>query len=286
MTWTPPLDVDDLAHVAELIAKDGAAHIDVTEGCEPVTSWRIPPRVDELRSRLDASLAFDEKTLTWISVVPSADTGPDEVIQTASVTRLCEALDAAITRRAERIGRSVRNALAVLAQFWDGIYVVGWDGEECWCQRAGGTGEIMRAMSPEQLNGIMSAAYRTGLDYPPLRSAGLEGGPRPGRTPARDVPVIRPGAAARKRYGSRMGRRRGAVHIYRQIRQAADEELTGLRDLMARVKDFEEYVGTDLLTGLCELDEALAREQDRRASGGVLTPATLRTRVRRRVPAS
>jgi len=76
------------------------------------------------------------------------------------------------------------------------------------------------------------------------------------------------------------------VHTYRQVRQAADEELTGLRDLMARVKDFEQYIGTDLLTGLCELDEALAREQDRRACGGALTPATLRTRVRRRVPAS
>ena len=168
MTWTPPLDVDGLAHVAELIAKDGAAHIDVTEGSEPVTSWRVPPRVDELRSRLDASLTFDEKTLTWISVVPSVGPGPEEVIQSASVTGLCEALDAAITRRAERIGRSVGNALAVLAQFWDGIYVVGWDGEECWCQRTGGTGEIMRAMSPEQLNGIMSAAYRVGLNYPSL----------------------------------------------------------------------------------------------------------------------
>lgn len=76
------------------------------------------------------------------------------------------------------------------------------------------------------------------------------------------------------------------MHTYRQIRQAADEELTGLRDLMTRVKDFEQYIGTDLLTGLCELDEALAREQDRRASGGALTPATLRTRVRRRVRAS
>jgi len=98
--------------------------------------------------------------------------------------------------------------------------------------------------------------------------------------------VNQPGTAARKQYGSRMRRRRGAVHTYRQVRQAADEELIGLRDLMARVKDFEQYIGTDLLTGLCELDEALAREQDRRACGGALTPATLRTRVRRRVPAS
>ena len=242
-------------------------------------------RVDELRSRLGASLAFDEKTLTWVSVVPSVGPGPDEVIQTASVTRLCEALDAAITRRAERIGRNVANALAVLAQHWDGIYVVGWDGEECWCQRTGGTGEIMRAMSPEQLNGIMSAAYRAGLNYPPLRSTGLEGGPRPRRTPRGTFPVSRPGTVAHQRYGSRMGRRRGAVHTYRQIRQAGDEELTGLRDLTAKVKDYEQYIGTDLLTGLCELDEALAREQDRRASGGALTPATLRSRVRRRVGA-
>jgi len=168
--WTPPLDADHLAYVAELIAKDGAAHIEVTEGCEPVTSWRVPRRVDELRSRLGASVDFDEKTLTWISVVPSIGPGPDEIIRTASVTRMCEALDAAITRRAERIERSVRNALAVLAQFWDGIYVVGWDGEKCWCQRVGGTGEIMRAMNPEQLNGIMSTAYRMG--HPPLPTAG------------------------------------------------------------------------------------------------------------------
>jgi hypothetical protein len=188
MKWTPPLDADGLAHVAELIAKDGAAHIEVTEGCEPVTSWRVPPRVDDLRSRLGASLAFDEKTLTWISVVPSVGPGPDEIIQTPSLTRMCEALDAAVTRRAERIGRSVRNALAVLAQFWDGIYVVGWDGEECWCERAGGTGEIMRAMNPEQLNGIMSAAYRVGLDYPPLPTAGLTGGPRPRRAPRGTFP--------------------------------------------------------------------------------------------------
>ena len=75
------------------------------------------------------------------------------------------------------------------------------------------------------------------------------------------------------------------MHTYRQIRQAGDEELTGLRDLTAKVKDYEQYIGTDLLTGLCELDEALAREQDRRASGGALTPATLRSRVRRRVGA-
>lgn len=69
------------------------------------------------------------------------------------------------------------------------------------------------------------------------------------------------------------------MHTYRQIRQAADEELTGLRDLMTRFKDYEQYIGTDLLTGLSELDEALAREQDRRASGGALTPAMLRIRV-------
>jgi hypothetical protein len=31
MTWTPPLEPADLAHVAELIAKHGAAHIEVTE---------------------------------------------------------------------------------------------------------------------------------------------------------------------------------------------------------------------------------------------------------------
>ena len=117
MKWTPPLDADDLAHVAELIAKDGAAHIEVTEGCEPVTTWRVPSRVEELRCRLGASITFDEKALTWISVVPSVGPGPDEIIQTASVTRICEALDAAITRRAERIERSVRNALAVLAQY-------------------------------------------------------------------------------------------------------------------------------------------------------------------------
>jgi hypothetical protein len=107
MKWTPPLDVDGLGHVAELIAKDGADHIEVAEGSEPVTSWRVPPRVDELRSQLGASLAFDEKTLTWVSVVSSVGPGPDEVIQAPSVTRMCEALDAAITRRAERIGRSV-----------------------------------------------------------------------------------------------------------------------------------------------------------------------------------
>jgi hypothetical protein len=187
MKWTPPLDIDDLAHVAELIAKDGAAHIDVTEGCEPVTSRRVLPRVEELRRRLGASIAFDEKTLTWISVVPSVGPGPDEIIQTASVTRMCEALDAAITRRAERIERSVRNALAVLAQFWDGIYVVGWDGERCWCQRVGGTGEIMRAMSPEQLNGIMSAAYRVGLDYPPPARGGMRRRSPAETHPARDV---------------------------------------------------------------------------------------------------
>jgi hypothetical protein len=48
---------------------------------------------------------------------------------------------------------------------------------------------------------------------------------------------------------------------------------------MTRFKDYEQYIGTDLLTGPCELDEALAGEQDRRASGGALTPTTLRTRV-------
>jgi hypothetical protein len=184
MKWTPPLDAGDLAHVTELIAKDGAAHIDVTEGCEPVTSWRIPPRVDELRSRLGASLAFDEKTLTWISVVPSVDPGPDEVIQTASVTRLCEALDAAITRRAERIGRSVRNALAVLAQFWDGIYVVGWAGEECWCQRVGGTGGDPARDEPGAVQRDHVGRVQSGPELPAAaRAAGRGGGPRPRRTP-------------------------------------------------------------------------------------------------------
>jgi hypothetical protein len=66
------------------------------------------------------------------------------------------------------------------------------------------------------------------------------------------------------------------VRAYREIRQATDEELAAMRDRLSALMDYERFLGSDLLTGLCTVNEALAAEQGRRASGGIVVPGGVR----------
>ena len=54
------------------------------------------------------------------------------------------------------------------------------------------------------------------------------------------------------------------MHVYRGIGHAADDELTGLRDALKRLRGYERFMAGDLLTALCVLEEAAVREQCRR----------------------
>ena len=64
-------------------------------------------------------------------------------------------------------------------------------------------------------------------------------------------------------------RRRGRVRVYRDIRQAEDAQLAGLRNTAAELLDsYERFLGGDMVESLCLLREAVAREQQRRLAAG------------------
>jgi hypothetical protein len=56
------------------------------------------------------------------------------------------------------------------------------------------------------------------------------------------------------------------MHVYRDIGHATPEQLTGIRGAIKKLQDYEHFLAGDLVTALCVLDEAAAREQARRPS--------------------
>jgi hypothetical protein len=98
--------------------------------------------------------------LTWVVIVGGVGDDPDEIIQSPSITILCEALDAIVTRRTTHVDESMRLALLALAVRWPEDYRVSYDktSEECWAQRLDGRGVRLTAPSPEALDKLMTEA--------------------------------------------------------------------------------------------------------------------------------
>ena len=171
--WTPPLQVTELARTVSHLAR-GARHVQATWG-EPGAALpqREPARLGNLRIRLGASVGFDENLLTWTAIIPGIDGSRDEIVQSPSLTVMCDALDAAVTRRSVHVERAVRDGLAVLAMNWTGIYHVGYDkvNQECRARRIDGHGERLSAPSPELLNKLMADDYIHGSSSPGAMSA-------------------------------------------------------------------------------------------------------------------
>jgi hypothetical protein len=91
-------------------------------------------------------------------IVPGfSDGDPDEIVQTASMTELCDALDAMVTRRTLHVEEHTRQGLAALAVFWAPDFRIGYDrtNDECWADPVRG-GTRLVAPSPEALNKLMA----------------------------------------------------------------------------------------------------------------------------------
>ena len=148
--WSPPCPVGELACNAYQLSR----------WQEPGTYQRAADRLDHLRIRLGASVSFDTDALTWTVVVGGMGDDPDEIVQSASITVLYDALDAIVTRRTAHLEESVRVALSALALYWAADYRVGYDkpNEECWAERLDGRGPRLAAPSPEALNKLMAGA--------------------------------------------------------------------------------------------------------------------------------
>jgi hypothetical protein len=159
--WSPPRTVEELARTAYLLARwDGTPYL------------RLAERLDNLRIRLGATIAFDTELLAWIVIVPGYRDGDrDEIVQTASMTELCDAMDAMVTRRTLHVEEHTRQALAALAVFWALDFRIGYDktNDECWADPVRGRPRIT-APTPEALNKLMADA----ICYPP--STGGTGG--------------------------------------------------------------------------------------------------------------
>ena len=79
------------------------------------------------------------------------------------------------------------------------------------------------------------------------------------------------------------------MRVYRDMRQAEDAQLAGLRNTAAELLDsYERFLGGDMVEGLCLLREAVVREQERRvapdnpedttaSSGSVVTQTAVST---------
>jgi len=64
------------------------------------------------------------------------------------------------------------------------------------------------------------------------------------------------------------------VRVYRDIRQAEDAQLAGLRGTAAELLDsYGRFLGGDMVEGLCLLGEAVVREQQRRVAADISRPA-------------
>jgi hypothetical protein len=87
----------------------------------------VPDRLDHLRIRVGASVSFDTDALTWVVVVVGMGNDPDEIVQSPSITVVCDALDALVTRRSAHIEESTRAALVALAVCWALDFRVGYD---------------------------------------------------------------------------------------------------------------------------------------------------------------
>jgi hypothetical protein len=147
--WSPPRTAEELARTAYLLARwDGTPYL------------RLAERLDNLRIRLGASVDFDTELLAWVVIVPGfRDSDPDEIVQTASMTELCDALDAMVTRRTLHVEEHTRQGLAALAVFWAPDFRIGYDrtNDECWAHPVRG-GHRLVAPSPEALNKLMADA--------------------------------------------------------------------------------------------------------------------------------
>jgi hypothetical protein len=65
------------------------------------------------------------------------------------------------------------------------------------------------------------------------------------------------------------------VHVYRDMKQAKDIHLTGLRNAVTDLLDtYERFLGGDLVTALCLLREAADRERKHRAASSSDEPVT------------
>ena len=54
------------------------------------------------------------------------------------------------------------------------------------------------------------------------------------------------------------------MRVYRDIARATDEQLAGMRDAITKLRDYDHFLAGDMMTALCVLDEAAAKEQARR----------------------
>jgi hypothetical protein len=170
--WTPPLPVEELARTVARLKRDGApkqiAVPRTTSGELGVAlPVRVPGRIENLRIKLGASVGFDDDELRWTAVIPGLDGGRDEIVQSASLTVMCEALDAAVTRRSIHVERVLRDGLALQVN------------QECWARRIDGRGERLTAYTPELLNKLLADHYIDGSRSPGVTPAtGLSGVPR------------------------------------------------------------------------------------------------------------
>jgi hypothetical protein len=51
------------------------------------------------------------------------------------------------------------------------------------------------------------------------------------------------------------------VRVFKGIRNATDEQITGMREAVSKLRDYQLFLAGDLITALCVLDEAAAKEQ-------------------------
>ena len=112
MNWSPPYSVEELASIAYHLSKDGDANNipDRWDRTGTALPYRATAqRLDNLRIMLAASVGFDTDVLTWTVIVPGdADDDPDEIVQSPSITTLCDALDALVTRRTGHVEEHTR----------------------------------------------------------------------------------------------------------------------------------------------------------------------------------
>lgn len=157
MRWNGGPDHETLARTRDALARDARQTEATWLDEQTLMDRRRPPTLNEMRARLGAYLDYDDETRTWTAVIPAIGDGLDEVIQTSSTEAMRKALDAALRRRSDHTGASIRNQLAVLQHYWVGMYAIGWDAEadEYWAKHIDGTREI-RAPNAEELNTMMA----------------------------------------------------------------------------------------------------------------------------------
>jgi hypothetical protein len=66
------------------------------------------------------------------------------------------------------------------------------------------------------------------------------------------------------------------MRVSRDIGQASDEQLAGMRDALRRLLAYERHIAGELLTTLHKLNESIGDAQIRREAGGHAQPAHMR----------